>query len=145
MLRLAQEQYGPLFVGPACAVAPCGSLSVSPASLHHHEIPNPPPSYLDSICFGIQSLRTTYTSFLRIQECDLYSPCGQAAGSSLLVSSFCEPPYCPRQAATDAPLSTCRRSRLTLQMPASCEGFTPSPTTQISPSARSRRTPQNNL
>ena len=33
MLRLAQEQYGPLFVGPACAVAPGGSLSVSPASL----------------------------------------------------------------------------------------------------------------
>ena len=48
MLRLAQEQYGPLFVGPACAVAPGGSLSVD---THRAEtkldfaahVPDPPP------------------------------------------------------------------------------------------------------
>ena len=45
--RPRQEQYGPLFVGPACAVAPGGSLSVSPASLHHHKTPNTRPAHTD--------------------------------------------------------------------------------------------------
>ena len=58
MLRLAQEQYGPLFVGPACAVAPGGSLSVSPASLHHHEIPNTRTTRCDPACADIEGRAT---------------------------------------------------------------------------------------